>query len=89
MAKLIAWIGALMLAAGAAPLHAQEMPWCVKLDVFTKNCGFASRDECMTVAANAIGPATGASRCIRNPKYQLPAQAEKPSASQAPNKQPR
>ena len=48
-----------MFAAAAAPLDAQELPWCVKLDVFTKNCAFAKYDECVAVAKNATSPATG------------------------------
>jgi hypothetical protein len=60
-----------LLAIGQA--GAEDMPWCVELDVFTRNCAFASRDECVAVAGNANGPATGASRCIRNPNYQPPA----------------
>jgi hypothetical protein len=59
------------------------MPWCVELDVFTKNCAFASYNECNAVANNATGPATGTGRCIRNPNYQPPAAAAKPSKGAA------
>ena len=61
--------------AATAPLGAEELPWCVKLDVFTKNCAFASYDECAVVAKNATSPATGVGQCIRNPDYQPPASA--------------
>ena len=73
--------GALMLATATAPLAAQELPWCVKLDVFTKNCAFAKYDECVTVAKNANSQATGVAECVRNPDYQPPAAAarNKPS----------
>jgi hypothetical protein len=74
MWKLLTACGALMVAA-ATPLGAQELPWCVKLDVFTKNCAFASYDECVAVAQNATSPATGVGQCIRNPDYQAPASA--------------
>jgi hypothetical protein len=89
MGRLL-FISAIVMLAGA-PLHAQEMPWCVELDVFTKNCGFTSHDECAAVATNAIGPATGASRCIRNPNYRGPAaDAAKAKASgQSAKKQPK
>jgi hypothetical protein len=67
------------------PLHAQEQPWCVKLDTFTKNCDFATYQACMTIANNATGPATGASSCIRNPDYKAPATAAA-HVKPAPNK---
>ncbi len=72
--KLVAVAGVL-LATGVGPVHGEEMPWCVELDVFTKNCAFATRDECQAVAANAASPATGQGRCIRNPNYRAPAAA--------------
>jgi hypothetical protein len=69
MWKLLAASGALICAAGIAPLHSEELPWCVKMDVFTRNCAFASYDECVAVARNADAS------CIRNPNYQPPAAA--------------
>jgi hypothetical protein len=75
----------LIVVTSAVPLWAEEMPWCVELDVFTKNCAFASHDECVAVANNAASPATGIGRCIRNPNYQ-PLQAAaraKPAADKA------
>jgi hypothetical protein len=75
MWKSLAVLGALMFAAATAPLDAQELPWCVKLDVFTKNCAFAKYEECAAVARNATSLATGAGQCIRNPDYQPPAAA--------------
>ena len=72
MQKLFAVIGVLMLAAAAEPAHAQEMPWCVKLDVFTKNCAFADYNECVAVAKNATSLATGVGQCVRNRDYQPP-----------------
>src|SRR5206468_3794588 len=41
MGKSLAACVALTLAVAAAPLAAEELPWCVKLDVFTRNCAFA------------------------------------------------
>jgi hypothetical protein len=70
-----------MLVTATAPLEAQELPWCVKLDVFTKNCAFAKYEECVAVANNATSPATGVGQCVRNPDYQPPpaAAGQKPS----------
>jgi hypothetical protein len=73
MAKILAVGAALLL--GAAPLSAEEFPWCVKLDAFTKNCAFANYNNCVATAANATSPATGVGQCIRNPNYQPPAAA--------------
>jgi Protein of unknown function (DUF3551) len=73
MWKRIAASGILMIAVGSAPSRAQDMPWCVELDVFTKNCGYTNYNECVAVANNATSPATGTGRCIRNPNYQAPA----------------
>ena len=84
MQKSLAAFSVLMLSALAAPSRAQEMPWCVKLDVFTKNCAFADYNECMTVAKNATSLATGVGQCVRNPDYQPPAAAAK--AKPAPRK---
>jgi Protein of unknown function (DUF3551) len=75
MRGTVAGLAVLMLA--AAPLQAQEQPWCVRLDTFTKNCDFATYNDCMAVASTATGPATGASSCIRNPDYKAPAVREK------------
>ena len=86
----LAVFGVLMLAAASAPLEAQELPWCVKLDVFTKNCAFAKYDECVAVANNATSPATGVGQCVRNPNYQPPAAAAvrpKPAPLKTPNSQ--
>jgi len=70
MGKLVTVCAALLLS--AAPLAAQEFPWCVKLDAFTQNCAFADYNECVATAANATSPATGVGRCVRNPNYQPP-----------------
>jgi hypothetical protein len=67
------------------PLDAQELPWCVKLDAFTKNCGFAKYEECVTVARDATSLATGVGQCVRNPDYQPPPATAK-STRPAPNK---
>jgi hypothetical protein len=75
MQKSFAAFGVLLLTLVIAPLRAQESPWCVKLDVFTKNCAFADYNECVTVARNATSPATGVGECVRNPDYQPPAAA--------------
>ena len=73
MRKSLAVLCVAMFGAATAPLDAQELPWCVKLDVFTKNCAFADYNECMTVAKNATSLATGVGECIRNPDYRPPA----------------
>jgi hypothetical protein len=70
MGRLLAICVALSFS--AATLHAQEFPWCVKLDAFTQNCAFADYNECTVVANNATSPATGVGRCVRNPNYQPP-----------------
>ena len=59
----------------AAPLAAEEFPWCVKLDAFTQNCAFANYNDCAAMANDATSPATGVGRCVRNPNYQAPAAA--------------
>ena len=88
MWRLIAVSGVLTLAANVAPLHSEETPWCVELDVFTRNCSYTRYDECVAVAKNAIGPATGAARCIRNPRYQPPAPEAAKAKPSAAKKQP-
>ena len=85
MRKTFAVVGVLMLMAAAVPLGAQEMPWCVKLDVFTRNCAFTDYNECVTVARNATSPATGVGQCVRNPDYQPP-EAAAAHAKPAPRK---
>jgi hypothetical protein len=75
-------LAALILMAASTPLHAEDSAWCVRLDAFTKNCAFATYNECMAVAVNANGPATGASSCIRNPDYKPP-QAAKPAKAKS------
>ena len=85
MRKWLAACGALMIAA-ATPLGAEELPWCVKLDVFTKNCAFASYDECVAVAKNATSQATGVGQCIRNPDYQPPPASASARPKPAPSK---
>ena len=90
MGKLLAVWGALALAAATAPVSAEEMPWCVKLDVFTRNCAFEKYDECVAVAKDATSPATGVGQCIRNPNYQPPAAATartKPASAKTANPQ--
>jgi hypothetical protein len=75
MWRLVAGFAALMLMAG--PAAAQDGPWCVRLDAFTKNCEFATYNDCMVVASKANGPATGASSCIHNADYKAPVAATK------------
>jgi hypothetical protein len=70
MGKILAACAALLLS--AAPLAAEEFPWCVKLDAFTKNCAFANYNDCVAVANDATSPATSVGRCVRNPNYQPP-----------------
>lgn len=86
MGRWLAAFGILTLMAGVTPLRAEEFPWCVEMDVFTKNCAFTAYDECATSAKNANG------RCIRNPKYEPPAATAthtKPAAAKTSAKQPR
>jgi hypothetical protein len=83
MRRLLAAFTALILAP-AMPLHAEESPWCVRLDVFTRNCAFASYNECVAVAKNANPEAA----CIRNPGYQPPAAAASPKPAPAKTSNP-
>ena len=69
MRKLTALSGVFLLAAGLAPLRAEEFPWCVKMDVFTKNCAFTDYNECATIARDAEAV------CIHNPDYKPPVAA--------------
>ncbi len=73
MGKMLAAVAVLLLSAG--PVTADEFPWCVKLDAFTKNCAFANYNDCVATANNATSPATGVGQCVRNPNYQPPATA--------------
>ena len=68
----IAASGVLLLTIGLAPLHAEEFPWCVKMDVFTRNCAFSDYNECATIAKNAEAV------CIHNPDYKPPVAAVSP-----------
>jgi len=68
------------LATGNPQLHAEEFPWCVKMDVFTTNCAFANYNECALVARN------GGGACIHNPKFRGDAENSK-SAAKTSNKQ--
>jgi hypothetical protein len=80
--KRLALFVAVMTAAVTAPLHAEETPWCVELDVFTKNCAFASHDECLDAARNARGT------CIRNSKYRPPAAIHEKAAAHKTSAKP-
>lgn len=71
----------LLVLSNATLAGAEEFPWCVEVDVFTKNCAFASHDECVAVAKNVSSPATGTGRCIANPNYVAPAVAKPTKAS--------
>jgi hypothetical protein len=86
MGKILASGAALLL--GAASLAAEEFPWCVKLDAFTKNCAFANYNDCVATANNATSPATGVGQCIRNPNYQPPAAAARPKPAPAKTASP-
>ena len=89
MGKNLAACAALLL--GAAPLAAEEFPWCVKLDAFTQNCAFANYNDCVAMATSATSPATGVGRCVRNPNYQPPAAAAarpKPAPAKTASPQP-
>jgi hypothetical protein len=71
-----------------SPLRAEEFPWCVEVDVFTKNCAFANRNECIEMAKNLASPATGPGRCIANPSYQpsKPAKGAAKTSVKTPSK---
>ena len=92
--KRLAVVCGVVLASGVSPLRAEDFPWCVVVDVFTKNCAFSSRDECIAVAKNVSSPATGEGRCIANPNYVAPpapaksakAASSKASAAKSPAK---
>jgi hypothetical protein len=86
MGKILAACAALLF--GAAPLAAEEFPWCVKLDAFTQNCAFANYSECAAMANDATSPATGVGRCIQNPNYQPPAAAARPKPAPAKTASP-
>jgi hypothetical protein len=90
MGRLLGTCALLLLS--AMQLAAEEFPWCVKLDAFTKNCAFANYNECVAMAASATTPATGVGQCIRNPNYQPPATAAagrpKPAPAKTANPQP-
>jgi hypothetical protein len=70
--KWLAVVGGMFLASSVTSVCAEDFPWCVQVDVFTKNCAFTTRDECMAVAKNVSSPATGEGRCIANPNYVAP-----------------
>jgi hypothetical protein len=53
--------------------------------VFTKNCAFMSRNECVAVAKDVSSPATGEGRCIANPNYVPPSAAKSSKAAPAKN----
>jgi hypothetical protein len=59
-------VGALLLIAGTAPLRSEELPWCATMDVFTRNCAFATYKDCLVVAQGAE------TTCTRNPNYRPP-----------------
>jgi hypothetical protein len=76
---------AVLAASSTVSLRAEQFPWCVEVDAFTKNCAFTGRDECIAVAKNVSSPATGAGRCVANPNYVAPPGAKasaKPSTRQ-------
>lgn len=72
MLRSLVLCGVALAASGAVPLRAEEFPWCVEVDAFTRNCAFTNRDECVAVAKNVSSPATGEGRCIANPSYVAP-----------------
>ena len=49
-----------------APARSEDHPWCTEFDPFTKNCSFASYQECVAVA-KSVG-----ATCIRNSSYRPP-----------------
>lgn len=70
--KRLAFAAVLLAVLGAVPAAAEDFPWCVEVDVFTRNCAFTSHDECTAVAKSVASPATGEGRCIANPNYVAP-----------------
>jgi hypothetical protein len=90
MLKPLALSGVLIAVFGSASLRAEEFPWCVEADVFTRNCAFTQRDECIAMAKNIASPATGPGRCIANPNYQPPKSTKATAkASTKPSNKPR
>jgi hypothetical protein len=83
--KRLAVACGIFLVSGVGIIRAEDYPWCVQVDAFTKNCGFATRDECLAVAKNVSSPATGEGRCVANPNYVAPPAPAK-SAKAAPTK---
>jgi len=81
MLQWLAVPGILIFLASVGPLRAEEFPWCVEVDAFTKNCAFSSHDECAAIAKNVSSPATGEGRCIANPSYVAPVAAKPAKAS--------
>ena len=84
MGKWFAGVGVVFVVCTmtAQPLHAEDFPWCTELDPFTRNCTFATHEECAEVAK------TISAMCVRNAKYhpayhQAPDAAAKPAAHRA------
>ena len=72
-------IAFLALAAMAGPLQAEERPWCIEFDPFTKTCDFSSQNQCAEVA-KSVG-----ATCVRNGRYH--SAAEKSSLRAVPARQ--
>ena len=85
MGKMFAACAALLSAPHRLP---PRVPWCVKLDAFTKNCAFADDNECVAVARNATSPATGVGHCVRNRNYQPPPRRSACQAGARQNREP-
>ena len=77
---------AVLLLLSAAPVAAEEFPWCAKFDAFTQNCAFANYEACAAVANSGANLATAVGRCVRNPNYQPPAAAATARPKSAPAK---
>jgi len=61
-----------ILVAVPAPGYSEDYPWCTEFDPFTKNCTFASYNECHAVAS------TVGATCIHNSNFRAapPASAQ-------------
>jgi hypothetical protein len=79
MRGTLAAIGAaaFILVAVMASARAEDAAWCLVLDIYTRNCGFASYNECVEATKNLYVKTL----CVRNEQYHPP--------EPAPRKTPR
>jgi hypothetical protein len=75
MARWLPALAILALPAVIAPAAADDSPWCTEFDPFTRNCSFATYNECAAVA-KSVG-----ATCVRNARYQPPAKSAPPKSA--------